>query len=100
MKVRNWFVGASSVGQAAVARFAEADLEEVRDVVKQLGYGQRLTLPQVEEVLAALTEDEDEEDTEEEDTEETEDEEARDDDDDDEIEDDEDDEAEDEEEDS
>jgi hypothetical protein len=77
MNVRKWFSSTATVRLAALGRLTGASVEEVRETVADLGFGERLTLSQVEEVVAALEEDDldaddmdDEDGTEEEDDEE------------------------------
>jgi hypothetical protein len=56
MKLKTWFTNSATVTQAALARFAEVELDEVREIAKELGSGPRLTLAQSEEIVASLAE--------------------------------------------
>lgn len=78
MSLKTWFLGAATIGRAAAARCVDIPLEDFRAAADDLGYGPRLTYPQIEEVVASLG------DPEEEEEDETEDDDEDDDDDDDE----------------
>lgn len=61
MSLKTWFLGAATIGRAAAARQADVPVDDFRETADDLGYGPRLTYHQIEEVIAALGDDEEDE---------------------------------------
>lgn len=62
MSLKTWFLGAATIGRAAAARYCDVPVEDFRAAAEDLGYGPKLTFPQIEEVIASLGDPEDDDD--------------------------------------
>jgi len=62
MSLKTWFLGVATIGRSAAARYADIPVEDFRAAAEDLGYGPKLTFPQIEEVIAALGDPDDDDD--------------------------------------